>query len=86
MEGTHLSMCLNVSPASKDFCGETLQLLEQLSLPQKQRSDRYVPLLTAPRIALHHDRQVLHGHSSRCRHHLMQGKVLPLPGHQQHQA
>ena len=35
VEGTHLSMCLNVSPASKDFCDETLQLLEQMSLPQK---------------------------------------------------
>ena len=35
VEGTRLSVCLNVSPASKDFCDETLQLLEQMSLPQK---------------------------------------------------
>ena len=46
-EGTHLSLCLNVSPASKDFCDETLQLLEQMSLPQKLGSagtQRYVTL------------------------------------------
>ena len=31
---THLGLCLNVSPLATDFCGETLQLLEQLSLPR----------------------------------------------------
>ena len=45
VEGTRLSVCLNVSPASKDLCDETLQLLEQMSLPQKLGSagtQRYV--------------------------------------------
>ncbi len=87
-EGTHLSLCLNASPASKDFRGETLQLLEQLSLPQKPRSVapfRYEPCFWYSGLRC----TMIRGSCmaiSHCRHLLMQREVLVLPGHQQHPA
>ena len=66
MKETPLMMCLNVSPASSDFREETLQLLEQMSLPQKLRSagaHRYETLFVVTWSEMRHDLQLLLSHS-----------------------
>ena len=53
VEGASLALCINLSPAAIDFREETLQLLEELSLPLKQHSSaplRYELMLMATRM------------------------------------
>ncbi len=53
VEEASLALCINLSPAAEDFCEETLQLLEDLSLPLKQRSSahlRYEIMAKHPRL------------------------------------